>query len=546
MPPEIAFLQHFHFLRPAFALILVPVIVIAWVRLRYRDRREMFDGIIAPHLLEHLRLGQLQRRWVTPERVSAVFVLTLVVLLMGPTWRQQPSPLNRDDAALVLLLDVSSSMAQTDVQPSRLQRAKQKILDLLALRPGKPAALIVYSGTAHAVLPLTADREIMSQYLAAVAPQIMPRSGKFPEYTLPLVDQLLRESTAPATIMLFADGLGADSEQAFRAWFDERQHQLLVVGVGSAEAAHGVTPLERRQLETLAKKVGGRYISLALDASDMARADRLIDSHYVIVDNSALPWLDSGYWLVFPAMALFLLWFRKGWTLTWASLLLPLALLSTASDLRAQDSAPPPQRSAVQWFVDLWLTPDQHGRLLMRAQDYRRAAARFDDPMWKGMAYYHAEEFMLAAEYFSRSDSEVALFNEANARAHARDYVRALRRYDRLLAQNPDYPGARHNRDRVQQLVDDINRLSASQQQEQGVSGEDRSLGEDGEIPAQGADELVWSQAELRQWSADEILQDPATQAMWLRSVQQDPATFLGIKFSMQLSDRRAEEAVAK
>ncbi len=47
---------------------------------------------------------------------------------------------------------------------------------------------------------------------------------------------------------------------------------------------------------------------------------------------------------------------------------------------------------------------------------------------------------MLAAEYFSRSDSDDALFNEANARAHARDYVRAVNRYDRLLARNPGLP----------------------------------------------------------------------------------------------------------
>ena len=46
--------------------------------------------------------------------------------LMGPSWRQQPSPLSQDDAALVILLDVSSSMQQQDIQPSRLQRANRK------------------------------------------------------------------------------------------------------------------------------------------------------------------------------------------------------------------------------------------------------------------------------------------------------------------------------------------------------------------------------------------------------------------------------------
>ena len=155
--------------------------------------------------------------------------------------------------------------------------------------------------------------------------------------------------------------------------------------------------------------------------------------------------------------------------------------------------------------------------------------------MWKGMAYYYAEEFMLAAEYFSRRDSDDALFNEANARAHARDYLRAVHRYDRLLARNPDFPGAAGNRQRVQELIDEINRLSESQQQEAGVSGEDKQLGGDDAIPALGADELSWEKAQMKQLSAEDILQDPATSEMWLRGVQNDPSNFLAVKFNMQL-----------
>ena len=61
----------------------------------------------------------------------------------------------------------------------------------------------------------------------------------------------------------------------------------------------------------------------------------------------------------------------------------------------------------------------------MQRGNYLAAAVCFEDLQWKALAYYYAEDFMLAAEYFSRSDSDDALFNEANARAHARDYIRA-------------------------------------------------------------------------------------------------------------------------
>jgi len=262
----------------------------------------------------------------------------------------------------------------------------------------------------------------------------------------------------------------------------------------------------------------------------------------VVLQNSALPWLDSGYVLVFPAMALFLMWFRRGWTLTWAWLLMPLLLAGNPAPVQAQSDPNAPLEpsivnrwSPLQWFADVWLTGDQQGRLLMEGGDYRTAASHFDSTMWKGLAYYYAEDFMLAAEYFSRSDSDDALFNEANSRAHARDYVRAVNRYDRLLARNPEYPGALQNRERVQAIIDEINRLSESQQQEQGVSGEDKELGSDDAIPAQGAEEITWEQADTVTLSAEDILQDPETAEMWMRSVQQDPSNFLAIKFGMQL-----------
>jgi Ca-activated chloride channel homolog len=554
MPPELAWLEHFHFLRPAWALLLVPTIAMAWVRHRQKSQREMFGGIIAPHLLEHLRMRRFDSRWFNPQAASTVFVLLLLILLVGPSWRQQASPLSEDESALVILLDVSTSMLQSDVQPSRLERAKQKVSDLLDLRPDKKTAIIAYSGSAHTMLPLTSDHSILRQYLATIQPKIMPRSGKFPEYALPLADRVLQDANAPATLLLIGDGTGADSGQVFQEWFSDRPHQLLVLGVGTNEneTSKNFVPLDQHSLEALAEDASGTYLSLSIDNGDMKKANRRINSHYVIVEDSALPWLDSGYWLVFPAMGVFLLWFRRGWTLTWSWLLLPFVFALPPGNAYAENNSAESTRDVSaevvdtsfnlgQKFAALWLTPDQYGRLLMARGKYPEAAVQFQDPVWKATAFYYAEEFMLAAEYFSRSDSEDALFNEANARAHARDYVRALSRYDRLLARNESYPGAIENRQRVQELVDEIDRLSASQQQEAGVSSEEKSLDSEDAIPAVGADELTWEKAELTQLSAEEILQDAATQDMWLRSVQQDPSSFLAIKFSMQLNKAEAD-----
>ena len=547
MPPEFNVLEHFHFLRPTWALLLIPWLAMVVIRSQQRDKQDMFGGIIAPHLLQHLRLQRFDTRWLNPKNFSLLFMVLVLLVIMGPTWRQQLSPLNQDEAALVVLLDVSSTMQQKDVQPSRLQRAKQKISDLLALRPDKKSALIVYSGTAHSVLSLTADQDILNQYLAAITPAIMPRSGKFPEYSLPLADEILRGRNAPATIVMFSDGLGAKSGQAFESYFLTHPHQLLVVGVGSEDEEPGIAPLERESLKALATDANGVYLSLTIDDADVRQLNRHIQSHYTITQDSAMPWFDSGYLLVFPAMGLFLMWFRRGWTLTWMWLILPVVLSSIPAPALAQQETTPithEQSAAMRGFADLWLTGDQQGRLFLQLGRYPQAAARFNDLMWKGIAYYYSEDFMLAAEYFSRQDSDDALFNEANARAQGRDYVRAVSRYDRLLARTPDYPGAAANRSQVSAIIDEIDRLSASQQQEAGASTQDKQLSGDDAIPAQGADEISWQQTEVIQLTAEDILQDAATSDMWLRGVQQDPSRFLAIKFGMQLRNTETKADV--
>lgn len=541
-------IEHFHFLRPGWLLLGPALWLFEYLLRSDGDDADPFNGVIAAHLLSHLRLRRHSRRWFTPGRLLAVLFLIAVVIAAGPTWRQQPSPLAEDAAPLVLVLDLSASMDTADVAPSRLERAKQKLTDLLTAVPDKQVALVLFAGSAHTALPLSPDHDILTSYLASLTTAMMPRVGKFPEYALGSIDRVLRDSPRGAGVVLLTDGLGSDTSAAFADWFSPRPHQLLVWGFGSPDPTQSDVPLARDALKRLAAATGGDYVDASIDTRDVSTLTRLLRDHYVVVDNEALPWLDAGYTLVFPALLLSLLWFRRGWTRAWAVVLVAV-VIGLPAPVSAQDATPepdPPARAGLlersgDAFLTLWLTPNQYGRVLLQFGWYDKAARTFTDPIWQATARYYNEEFAEAASLFTRRDSDAALFNEANARAHRRDYLRAVSRYNALLARDPEYPGARDNRDRVQALIDAINAMSESQQPEDGVGVSQLDPDADA-IPGDGTEELAWDQQDRLQLSAEEILASPEAAEMWMKGVQQDPSRFLGTKFSIQLKERGVRE----
>ena len=525
-------LAHFHLLRPGWLLALIPLF---WTfRYLWLEQNPMakWQKVIAPHLLKVMLLRQGRNGWFNPLSVSMVLVLLSILALSGPSWKQQPSPFAEDIAALVIVLDASSSMQQADIQPSRLERSKQKIQDLLALRKGGRTGLIVFAGSAHSVIPLTNDNDVINNFLNAISNKMMPRQGKFPEKALPIAQQMLADSPVPGTILLIGDGLSPESETQFEQYFSSHPHQLLILGVGkesiSQTGDEAFIPLEQNALQKLARGNKGYYQRLTLDKDDIQNINRRINNHMVIVEDGSRPWVDAGYYLLFPISLIMLLWFRKGWTLHWC-----LALLCISSLL-----SPQPAMAATGWnladtFIGLWLTPDQQGRYYMEKGDYKRAASRFENIAWRGIAYYRAENFKAAAEMFSRIETADGYFNLANALAQDRHYVLAVKTYDKVLALDANHASARKNRAIIQKIIDEINEFSASQKAEDSVVA--RELGQDDAQTAEGAEQKDLITQQVEQFTAEQILLDEQINELWMQQVQKNPSRFLSVKFHMQL-----------
>ena len=318
-------MQHFHFLRPYWLIAFIIIIYIVRAFSLRDDSLAQWRPLMSAQVLSHLTVSGNNNNWLSPQKMSLILAIPLCIVLMGPTWQQQSSPFSENNAPLIIALDVSKTMEQADVQPSRLLRAKQKIIELLELRGDSKTALIAFAGSAHVVMPITNDREMIRHFLDALSEKIMPIPGKLPESIIPLVDNLLTSSPIPGTVLIIGDGATSNTVNAFKSFFDKQAAQLLVWGIGksteSEEKSDDLTttiiPLQLEQLKALTNESNGRLILMSNDNSDVSRVNNYIKHNLVIVDDNSRPWHDSGYPMLFVVAVIFLFWFRKGWTLQW-------------------------------------------------------------------------------------------------------------------------------------------------------------------------------------------------------------------------------------
>lgn len=282
------FLANFQFLRPLWLLALVPAVLFVAALWRLNSSVTAWDRAIDKDLLPYL----LDRSKNASQRTPLLLLLAVWVLsslaLAGPVWEKLPQPVQKREDALVIVLDLSLSMFAPDHSPSRVDLAKRKLRDILALRGEGQTALVVYAGDAHTVTPLTDDVVTIEALVPSLNPNIMPLFGSDPVSALEIAIDLLKNTDGGSgKILLMTDGIaGYDEEQTIADLLDGSGNELLVMGIGTEEGApirtndgnfltdeRGtiiVPKLNKNLLSSLANRVGGRYHDIQLADSDLA------------------------------------------------------------------------------------------------------------------------------------------------------------------------------------------------------------------------------------------------------------------------------------
>jgi Ca-activated chloride channel family protein len=304
--------NQFHFLRPLWLLATIPILFLWWRLYRGRDPRLGLSDDIAPHLLDRLVTSPTDQPWFRPVTMILPLALVAIFAIAGPSYRQQPSPLAQDKSQLMLIVKVTPSMLTEDLQPTRLERVRTKIHDLLETRKGADTGLIAYSGSAHLVMPATPDGEVIDHMLESLDPSIMPTEGDSLASALQIAAEQLSDKTSPGSLLVVADSVQQTEMAAIGTWRQQNQVSVQILVPLRDDAA-----LQRSGVPEAASALGASVHRISPDDQDInaiaSAADRAI---VALTDDESTQWRDDGYWLV-PIMAIGVLyWCRRGWSIS--------------------------------------------------------------------------------------------------------------------------------------------------------------------------------------------------------------------------------------
>ncbi len=573
--PLLDFVANFHFVRPWWLLALLPC---GWLLYRFTLYQKSASGWASAIEEELLRVqlapGTSAKRLGTTVLLGAA-MLVATLALAGPAWQRLPQSVEQQRDALVIVVDMSLSMYAEDVAPSRLVRARQKIVDILRSRTEGFTALVAYAGDAHAVSPLTDDTKTIENLVAALSPQMMPLPGSRPGAGIEAAQQLLTNAGIQnARILLVTDGV---DEIGDVTRYSNPRLPISILGVGTDAGANIpldfanqpgrvlqdeegdliVAKLDQERLEKIADLTHGFFSTLTLDDSDIRRTLPPLDTDEdaSLSDRRFDAWADVGPYLVVLLIPLVLLAFRRGvLTVLLVGIMIP--------DARAG------------LWDDLWRSRDQQAHDALNHGAPEEAAVLFTDPDWKAAAHYRMGEFERAGQHFKSDSSADGYYNQGNAFAQSGQLEDALAAYEKALELDPDHEDAAFNKALIEQAQQDQQGESSEndnqesqedsdqdsdqeqQQQSEGDSSDSeqsesddpsQSEGEDGEQKEQdqqSSEDQSEEEAEAQQAeeeARESTDEQKAAMEQWLRRVPDDPGGLLRRKFKYETDKRRRE-----
>ncbi|UBB90876.1 VWA domain-containing protein [Candidatus Kaistella beijingensis] len=250
-------------------------------------------------------------------------ILSIVDLLSGSEEVKSKQKMNN----VIFLLDVSNSMNAQDVEPNRLDEAKNIMVQTMNKMRNDKVGIVVFAGEASSIMPLTTDFTAAETYIGGIETNVMKIQGTdFLNGMRTVADKFKNVAKGSRKVVLLSDGEDNEgNEKAAIKLANKEGISVISVGIGSEEGApipeyvfgqlmgyktdvSGQTVISKRQiraLQNIANETSGTYV----DGNNLDNAtSQIIDglrktstsSESIVKSNNAI-----HYYQYFLAVSIF-------------------------------------------------------------------------------------------------------------------------------------------------------------------------------------------------------------------------------------------------
>jgi Ca-activated chloride channel family protein len=271
--------------------------VFALVRfITFRNQKKKLRMFGDPRLLKDLmpdvsRFRPMVKFWL----LQAALAL-LIVMLARPQMGTKISQEKRTGIETIIALDISNSMRAEDIVPSRLDRSKMMVENLVDHFTNDKIGLIVFAGDAFVQLPITSDYVSAKMFLSSIDPSMMATQGTDIAAAIDMaMNSFTQEEGIGKAIIVITDGENHESGALEAAEAARKKGmRVYVLGVGSAQGAPIPVPgtgdymkdntgstvmsaLNEDMCRQLAQAGGGAYIHVENNSAAQQQLDNELD-----------------------------------------------------------------------------------------------------------------------------------------------------------------------------------------------------------------------------------------------------------------------------
>ena len=269
---------------PLLGLIPLLAILLFWAAVR---RRTALSRIGEPALMTALAASLAPHRRRIKQGLWLIAASAVVLSLSRPVWGTQMSVKARQGVAVMVVLDVSHSMLAEDIQPSRLERARLTIEQVMEQLGGNDIGLVIFSGSAFLQFPLTSDFNSALTYLYNASPESISRPGTAIEKAIKVaLDSFPEHRATGRVILLLTDGEGHEGSP-LNAAQNAAQENIIIHAVGIGSPDGEPIPLRNADGSIAGYKTDrqGKIVLSRLDESTLQEIASLTGGIYTRADS---------------------------------------------------------------------------------------------------------------------------------------------------------------------------------------------------------------------------------------------------------------------